>query len=277
MLYYVLRPFVWFLLKFFTKRIHISGLENIPKTGAVLLASNHSNSFLDAVLLCTHFDRRIWSLARGDVFKKPAAKKALNSLFMMPMYRLSEGKEYLGENDETFRKCIELFREGEIVLIFSEGLCIHQKELLPLKKGTGRLAQKAWNDGIEVIIVPVGISYNNFDKFGKVVNIQIGEPTYRNDLPQDTSEGLFLKEFNRSLTDKLKDLLNRGLPATGFFKNPFYYIGSLVNFPVNWLSVTLSRKVTRGSVFFDSIALGIFIVLMPVYWLLLALLVYFVV
>ncbi|PLK46271.1 1-acyl-sn-glycerol-3-phosphate acyltransferase [Emticicia sp. TH156] len=277
MLYYVLRPFVWFLLKFFTRRIYISGLENIPKTGAVLLASNHSNSFLDAVLLCTHLDRRIWSLARGDVFKKPLAKKALSNLFMMPMYRLSEGKEYLGENDETFRKCIELFREGEIVLIFSEGLCIHQKELLPLKKGTGRLAQKAWNDGIEVIIVPVGISYNNFDKFGKVVNIQIGEPTYRNDLPQDTSEGLFLKEFNRSLTDKLKDLLSRGLPATGFFKNPFYYIGALVNFPVNWLSLTLSRKITRGSVFFDSIALGIFIILMPVYWLLLALLVYFLV
>lgn len=276
MLYYFLRPFVWFLLKFFTKRIQISGLENIPKSGAVLLASNHSNSFLDAVLLCTHFDRRIWSLARGDVFKKPLAKKALSSLFMMPMYRLSEGKEYLGENDDTFRKCIELFKHGEMVLIFSEGICLHQKELLPLKKGTGRLAQKAWSDDIDVVVVPVGIRYNNFNKFGKVVNIQIGEPTYRQDLPLDSSEGLYLKEFNRSLTEKLQYLLSKDLPATSFWKNSLYYIGAVVNFPVNWLSVTLSRKLTKGSVFFDSIALGLFIVLIPIYWLLLALLVYFV-
>ncbi|RYU96038.1 1-acyl-sn-glycerol-3-phosphate acyltransferase [Emticicia agri] len=275
MLYDTIRVFSPFLLKFFIKRIEFTGLENIPKSGAVLLASNHSNSFFDAVVLCGHYERRIWSLARGDVFKKPLAKKILSSLYMMPMYRLSEGKEYLGDNDETFRKCIELFRQGEIVLIFSEGLCIHQTKLLPLKKGTGRLAQKAWDEQIDVTVVPVTITYNNFNKFGKIVKVNIGEALQQEELPKEAGEGLFLKEFNRILSEKLTRLLEAPLPKPSFWKNPFYYIGLIVNFPVNLLATSLSKRVTRGSVFFDSIAGGIVMFILPLYWILLALLLYF--
>ena len=195
---------------------------------------------------------------------------------MMPMYRLSEGKEYLGDNDDTFRKCIELFRQGEIVLIFSEGLCIHQKQLLPLKKGTGRLAQKAWGDNMDVTVVPVGITYNNFDKFGKIVKVNIGTPVQKEELPQDATEGLFLKEFNRILSEKLNRLLDVTLPKPSFWKNPWYYIGLVVNFPVNTFAATLSRKLTKGSVFFDSITGGIVMFVLPVYWILVALILYFV-
>lgn len=275
MLYDIIRVFSPFLLKFFIKRIEFTGLENIPKSGAVLLASNHFNSFFDAVVLCGHYERRIWSLARGDVFKKPWAKKALTSLYMMPMYRLSEGKEYLGDNDDTFKKCIDLFRQGEIVLIFSEGLCTNQTKLLPLKKGTGRLAQKAWTDNMDVKVIPVAITYNNFNKFGKLVKVNIGPALQKDELMQEEGEGLFLKEFNRILSDKLNKLLEVSLPKPSFWKNPFYYIGLVVNFPINALATTLSRKLTRGSVFFDSITAGIIMFILPVYWLLLALLVYF--
>ncbi|WP_337042909.1 1-acyl-sn-glycerol-3-phosphate acyltransferase [Emticicia sp. 17c] len=262
-------------MKFFIKRIEFTGLENIPKSGAVLLASNHSNSFFDAVVLCGHYERRIWSLARGDVFKKPLAKKALSSLYMMPMYRLSEGKEYLGDNDETFKKCIELFRQGEIVLIFSEGLCTNQTKLLPLKKGTGRLAQKAWGDNMDLTIVPVAITYNNFNKFGKIVKVNVGEPLQKEELPQDATEGLYLKEFNRILSDKLNKLLDVPLPKPSFWKNPWYYIGLVVNFPLNAAATAVSRKLTRGSVFFDSITGGLVMLLLPIYWILLGLLIYF--
>lgn len=264
-----------FLLKFFIKRLEFTGLENLPKSGAVLLASNHSNSFFDAVILCAYFVRRVWSLARGDVFKKPLAKKALSSLYMMPMYRLSEGKEYLGDNDDTFNKCISLFKQGEMVLIFSEGLCTHQTKLLPLKKGTGRLAHKAWEDNIDVVIVPIAITYNNFNKFGKLVKVNIGKPMPKEEFPQDATEGMFLKEFNRILTDKLNALLDTTLPKPSFWKNPWYYIGLFINFPINALATGLSRKLTRGSVFFDSITAGFMIFVLPIYWILLALLVYF--
>lgn len=275
MLYFLFRPFVALLLKFSTKRLKVSGLENIPKSGAVLLAANHFNSFFDALLICCMIDRRVWSLARGDVFKKSWAKKLLSSLFMLPMYRLSEGRENLGDNDDTFKKCIELFEQGELVLIFSEGISTNQKTLLPLKKGTGRLAQKAWGDNMDITVIPVGIKYNNYDRFGKIINLQIGEPINKQDFAEITTDGFFLKAFNESLTEKLKALLDVSLPKVSFWKNPVYFIGSVVNFPAYFLSIAISRKLTKGSVFFDSITVGMMLVILPIYWILVGLLIYF--
>jgi 1-acyl-sn-glycerol-3-phosphate acyltransferase len=269
LLYYILRPFVTFLLKFFIKQIKITGIENIPKSGAVMLASTHANSFFDAVLLCCTLDRRIWSLARGDVFKKSLAKKALSSLFMMPVHRLSEGKEHLGDNDETFKKCIELFKQGEMVLIFSEGLCTNQTKLLPLKKGTGRLAQKAWGDEISLTVIPVAITYNTFTTYGKVINLSFGEAIQKADLPNPAEDGVFLRRFNEVLTEKLNQLLSWNFPKLSPAQTPFFTLGYITHFPAIWLATFISKKLTRGVVFFDSITIGLMIVLMPLYWLIL--------
>lgn len=269
MLYYTLRPFVTFILRLFNKHISISGLENIPKSGAVILASNHPNSFFDAIILCCTIDRRIWSLARGDVFKKSWAKKLLSSLFMMPVHRLSEGKEHLGDNDDTFNKCMELFQKGEVVLIFAEGICTHQKKLLPLKKGTARMAQKAWNDGMDLTIVPVGISYDTYDKFGKKINLNIGKPIQKDDFQTVTEDGFFLKTFNDLLAEKLNNLINWQFSKVGFMQSPVFFISSIINFPANMIATSISRKLTKGSVFFDSISLGLLVILLPLYWVLL--------
>ncbi len=274
MLYYILRPFVTFLLKFFIKHISISGLENIPKSGAVILSANHSNSFFDAILLCCTIDRRIWSLARGDVFKKNWAKTLLSSLFMLPVHRLSEGKEHLNGNDETFRQCIELFRKGEIVLIFAEGICKHQTHLLPIKKGASRLAQQAWNEGIDLKIIPVGISYNSFDVFGKIINYNIGNEIKNSDFESISEDGFFIRDFNDLLAKKMTKLQNWVFPKIGFWQNPVFSIGSILFFPANFLAEIISRKMTKGSVFFDSVMIGILVVIMPIYWLLVALIIF---
>jgi 1-acyl-sn-glycerol-3-phosphate acyltransferase len=269
LLYYFLRPIVTFLLKFLIKHISITGLDNIPKSGAVMLSSNHSNSFFDAVIICCTLERRIWSLARGDVFKKPIAKKLLSSLFMMPVHRLSEGKEHLGDNDDTFKKCIDLFKQGEVILIFSEGICTNQTKLLPLKKGTARLAQKAWSDGIDLVVVPVGITYNNFKLFGKQINLNFGSKMSKADFESVSDDGFFLKAFNDKLTEKLNKILDWSFPKKGFAQGLLFSLGSVINFPANFISAAVSRKMTKGSVFFDSITLGLFIVVLPIYWILL--------
>ena len=45
----------------------VTGSENIPKTGGVILASNHL-SFIDSVFLPLVLDRRITFLAKSDYF-----------------------------------------------------------------------------------------------------------------------------------------------------------------------------------------------------------------
>jgi 1-acyl-sn-glycerol-3-phosphate acyltransferase len=99
MLYAVLKFYVGLILKLFIKDIKINGKENIPQNGAVLFAAFHPNSFLDAIILDCLVDRPIWSLARGDAFKREWVKKLLHKFCMMPIYRISEGKENLSKND----------------------------------------------------------------------------------------------------------------------------------------------------------------------------------
>ena len=269
MLYYIFRPYVSFLFNFFIKKITITGLENIPKSGAVILAATHANSFLDAAIIGCNIERRMWSLGRGDIFRKKLANKILSSFFMLPIHRLSEGKEHLRGNDETFDRCLDLFKQGEIVLIFSEGICTHQTKLLPLKKGTARLAQQAWNEGVELTIVPIGITYDTFFSFGKIVNMNIGKGIVKTDLNNISEDVLFLKTFNDLLTEKINKCLNWSFPKVGFWQSPIFSLSSVINFPANFLSGFISRKITKGSVFFDSIRLGAMLVVYPLYWLIL--------
>ncbi len=267
MIYYTLRPYIRLILYLFAKRFTINGAENIPRKGAVLLASTHANSFFDALFLCVRLDnRRIWSLARGDVFRKNWVKKLLASMFMMPVHRLSEGKENLGNNDETFNKCYELFQKGEVVLIFSEGISTNQTELLPLKKGTGRLVQKAWGDGLDLTVVPVGLMYNNFDELGKKINCNIGKPIQTTDFEAITQDGFFLKTFNNKLESSLKSLISHDFRAGSSF---IYTLFKIINYPAYQLFGAISKKLTKGTVFFDSITFAQMIFLLPVYWLIL--------
>lgn len=266
MLYYIFRSYVGFLCHFFIRKITITGLENIPKSGAVVLAATHANSFLDAVMIGCNIERRMWSLGRGDIFRKKLANKILSSFFMLPIHRLSEGKEHLIGNDATFDRCIDLFKQGEIVLIFSEGICTHQTKLLPIKKGTARLAQQAWNEGIDLTIIPIGITYDTFFSFGKIINMNIGKGIIKTDIENVSEDVLFLKNFNNLLAEKINKCLDWSFPKVGFWQSPVFSLSSVIHFPADYLSGLASRKVTKGSVFFDSVRIGLMTVIYPLYW-----------
>jgi 1-acyl-sn-glycerol-3-phosphate acyltransferase len=146
----------------------------LKEKGPMILACNHPNSFLDAVIMDILFEQPIWSLTRGDAFLGKTINRILFKLKMLPVYRMREGVENLSENYKTFDTCIELFRRGEIVLIFSEGLCINEWHLRPLKKGTARLAYKCLQENISLKILPVGINYSSYQRFGKNLFINFG-------------------------------------------------------------------------------------------------------
>jgi hypothetical protein len=58
---------------------------------------------------------------------------------MFPVYRLREGKEYLGLNAAAFENSRKVLSENGIVLIFIEGICLNKHELQPFKKGQPEL------------------------------------------------------------------------------------------------------------------------------------------
>lgn len=179
----------------------------LKEQGPLLLACNHPNSFLDAVILDLLFEQPIWSLARGDVFKTKFIVRVLTSLKILPVYRTSEGVENLGENYRTFDACMNIFKKNGVVLIFSEGKCINEWRLRALKKGTARLAIKCWEENIPLKVLPVGINYSSFRRFGKNVYLNFGNILTAATINSQDADGLRHQSFNRKLNEELKQLV----------------------------------------------------------------------
>ena len=167
MLYAFVKVLAKIAIKFYCRDITINNKEFLQLDGPLLLAVNHPNSFLDAIILCTLFDKPVYSLARGDAFKNKLFAKLLFKLKLLPVYRVSEGVENLEENYKTFDLCKKIFKQNGIVLIFSEGKCVNEWHLRPLKKGTASLAISSWEDGIPLKVLPVGINYSSFKNLVK--------------------------------------------------------------------------------------------------------------
>lgn len=207
MLYKILKIVVRLAMLIFCRQIIVNNRSVLKMDGPLLLASNHPNSFLDAILLDILFDKPIWSLARGDAFKNKWISKILRSLKIFPVYRVSEGVENLNSNYQTFDSCKNVFRKNGIVLIFSEGKCINEWKLRTLKKGTARLAISSWEDGIPLQVIPVGINYSSFRLFGKNVFINFGDIIRQTDIPVQSPDGVRNQIFNTILQNQLQSLV----------------------------------------------------------------------
>jgi len=203
MLYQSIKTIVKVALKFYCRDLKINKPALLNYDGPLMLAVNHPNSFLDAIILCSIFDKPVYSLARGDAFKGKLLSKFLFSIKMLPVYRISEGVENLEGNYSTFDQCKEIFNKNGIVLIFSEGKCVNEWHLRALKKGTARLAISSWTDGIPLKILPVGINYSSFRKFGKNIRLFFGEFITANDIDLSDSHGKSIQTFNTKLQEQL--------------------------------------------------------------------------
>jgi 1-acyl-sn-glycerol-3-phosphate acyltransferase len=289
MLYSLLKIWVRLASLIFCRRIIINNRRFLKEKGPLLLASNHPNSFLDAVLLDVLFEQPIWSLARGDAFINKRVRRIFEAVKILPVYRTSEGVENLSDNYKTFDACVQIFRKNGLVQIFSEGKCINEWYLRPLKKGTARLAVKTWEEGIPLKVLPVGINYSSFFRFGKNIFINFGNAIEKKDIDWSTSEGIRNQQFNNLLqlqlnglvyeidktdTDKKRELLTAknsllkkillAVPAVlGYiFHLPLYL-------PVKYF---MQKKKSFLTDHFDSVMIAILTFTYPVYLLLIAVL-----
>lgn len=249
--------------------------------GPLIIASNHPNSFLDAIVLASLFKKPVYSLARGDAFKKPFVAKLLKSLNMYPVYRTSEGVENMEHNYSTFDACKEIFKKDGIVLIFSEGRCINEWHLRPLKKGTARLALSSWNDGIDVKILPAGLNYQSFDSYDKNIHLLFGNAISKENINQQNGFGKAVLSFNDLLRKELqplvyeidasdistkKKIFEAAVPA---WKKILLFIPALIglvlHFPLHAIAAYFAKKFGSGNDHHDSIIIAILFIFYPLY------------
>ena len=197
-------------LRVYYKRIIIDGIDNLPKEGAVILASNHPNSFLDSIILGCHMPHRLYYIARSDVFNSSWKQWILGKIQLIPIYRLQEGIENLDKNKDTFKRCHELLDHDAWINIFGEGICIQEKRLRKLKKGTARIALDFVSESNKPLhIVAVGMNYMEPMKFRKEVIIGLNTPFDAQQITPRFNENppQSILAFNNILTEKLKEVV----------------------------------------------------------------------
>ncbi len=275
------------------RHLRINQKDLLNSRGPVLIAANHPNSFLDAILLSSIFKQPIYSLARGDAFKNKGISKMLHSLKMLPVYRVSEGVENLEHNYKTFDDCIEVFKNNGIVLIFSEGKCVNEWCLRPLKKGTARLAISAWQQGIPLKIIPLGINYNSFTSFGKNIQLNFGNDITSKNINSAGNDtyGTKVQLINNVLKTQLTNLIVQIKPAgeitiqkkftvpVSNFKKLLLALPAIIGYilhaplyiPLQKFAFKKFSKIDH----YDSVLTGMLFILYPFYLLLLCLLFWF--
>lgn len=71
MAYGLVRGVIRVLLWLFYRRVDVIGGERIPTRGPLIVAPNHHNSIVDAMLILGTFPRRIIPLAKAPLFRHP--------------------------------------------------------------------------------------------------------------------------------------------------------------------------------------------------------------
>jgi len=241
--------------------------------------ANHPNSFLDAIIIATQFSEPVYFLARGDAFRKPWHRFLLRLLHMVPIYRLSEGRENLHMNNYAFKQSQELLAAGKIVLIFIEGICLNTHQLQPFKKGAARIALTAVAEKLDLNIMPLSVSYNSFTRFGKQVRVELSTPIPAAQLLPYDQEALNMQHFNREIFSRLNNMIFE--PASNVVKSnnlflPLSVLGHFLHWPLYRVIKNIILQKTRQTVFYDSVLFGALLLCYPLYLILLLILFAFV-
>ena len=64
MLYAILRPLIKLTIRLFFRNFQIHGLENIPKKGPFIFASNHPATFMDGILIAATLKQKVYFVAK---------------------------------------------------------------------------------------------------------------------------------------------------------------------------------------------------------------------
>ena len=178
----------------------VEGFENIPKKGALIIASNHV-SYLDPAVLVASLNRKIYFITKKEVFKNTFVSFILKNLNAFSVDR--ENVDML-----AFKKAINILREKKVLGIFPEGTRSSNGELQKLKLGAIKIAMKTG-----VPILPVGIigTHKIYPRgikfpilFKHKIIIKYGDLQHFNKLK--SKDKIYQKEELNLLSKKIKEL-----------------------------------------------------------------------
>ncbi|MBF0807944.1 1-acyl-sn-glycerol-3-phosphate acyltransferase [Rothia nasimurium] len=158
-------------------RARVTGLENFPAEGPVIVASNHL-AFLDSVIISALMPRRVAFLAKSEYVNSPGLKgKAMKTLFqvidIIPVNRTDKK-----ESMKALETALDRLNKGKVFGIYPEGTRSRDGYLYKGKIGVAWLAHMTG-----ATVVPIGlIGTDKIQKPGSNMvyphrfTVRVGEP-----------------------------------------------------------------------------------------------------
>lgn len=188
-------------LHWFYGDVRITGWERIPMRGPILVAMNHQNALVDALLAMWIVPRDLRLTAKSTLGNTPGGALLMKSVGIIPLRRAADDAS-AGEqirNRQSFKAMIDELRNGGAILVFPEGRSHNESTVAPLKTGLARTALRAREAGVQNIqIIPIGITFAHKAIPDSAVLAQIGEPIHMDQWNGDDP---------RSLTQTIADRL----------------------------------------------------------------------
>lgn len=253
---------------------------DIPKDGDVILAPNHSNTLMDAlVVLRTRRGPTVFG-ARADIFLKPTAAKVLRFLKILPMARERDGIGTIRDSMFAFDEIDDTLAHGIPFCLFPEGRHRTEREILPLQKGVARIAFRSARER-QTYIVPTGINYSDFFHYRGRCLLRYGEPLDVNAFlasHEGEPEGVQQQILREELGARIQALvLPEGLPRPSRWRLlllPLWPLAALLSLPM-WLTAELICNTVVDKAFCNTVRFGVRLVLTPVNLLIWALVFFF--
>lgn len=126
----------------------VTGAENIPAEGPVILAVNHVSNW-DPILVGCAISRQIKFMAKIELFRVPVLASILRSFGAFPVKR--------GEGDTSaIKQAIAILKQGEVLGIFPEGT--RSKTGEPMK---GQAGMVLIMERTKAVVVPIKVYGTN--------------------------------------------------------------------------------------------------------------------
>jgi len=145
-------------------RGQVAGLENLPRTGAFLIAANHA-SHLDPPMVGSQVPRQMSFFARKTLWSSSLSSWWLDAVGTIPVDR--DGGQDVG----ALKRVLRALADGRVMILFPEGTRSPDGRLQLPKPGVGFIVCKA-----RVPVVPARI-FGSFEAFGKGMKLpRFGTP-----------------------------------------------------------------------------------------------------
>ncbi|MEE1618089.1 lysophospholipid acyltransferase family protein [Brachybacterium sp. J144] len=183
----------------------VTGLENVPRTGGFLIASNHLAN-VDSFLVPVVMPRKVRFVAKESLWTQKGPLGAILRFFFTQVEAVPVDREALASGKGAMQAALSILQDGNGFGIYPEGTRSKDGLLHPGKQGAAWLALES---GCPVI--PVGVKGTQ-ELFGPgrarrgSVSIRVGAPIDFSDLDPAASKGLRRRLMTARIMDEIQAL-----------------------------------------------------------------------